>query len=41
MAKTHDFFREVTLCVSLRLNATEMAEDLFTLLRSRMPCDLL
>ena len=41
MAKTHDFFREVTLCVSLRLNATEMAEDLFTLLRSRMPCELL
>jgi transcriptional regulator with GAF, ATPase, and Fis domain len=31
----------VTLCVSLRLNATEMAEDLFTLLRSRMPCELL
>ena len=41
MEKKPDFFREVTLCVSLRLSATEMAEDLFTLLRSRMPCELL
>jgi len=41
MEKKPDFFREVTLCVSLRLCATEMAEDLFTLLRSRMPCELL
>ena len=41
MEKKTDFFREVTLCVSLRLSATEMAEDLFTLLRSQMPCELL
>ena len=41
MERTKDFFRSVTLCVSLRLDATEMAEDLFSLLRTRMPCDLL
>ena len=41
MEDKQDFFRAVTRCVSLRLNATEMAEDLFDLLRTRMPCELL
>lgn len=36
-----DFFRAITRCVSLHLNATEMAEDLFDFLRTRMPCELL
>jgi transcriptional regulator with GAF, ATPase, and Fis domain len=36
-----DFFRNVTLCVSRRLDATQMLEDLFSLLRTQMPCDLI
>ena len=41
MPTQQDFFREVTLRVSRRLDVTIMLEDLFTYLRTRMPCDLL
>jgi transcriptional regulator with GAF, ATPase, and Fis domain len=36
-----NFFRDVTLCVARRLDVTQMLEDLFTLLRGQMPCDLM
>jgi len=41
MPKTNDFFREVTLRVARRLDVTQMLEDLFSYLRTQMPCDLL
>ena len=41
MQKTNDFFREVTLRVARRLEVTQMLEDLFSYLRTQMPCDLL
>ena len=41
MPKTNDFFREVTLRVARRLEVTQMLEDLFSYLRTQMPCDLL
>lgn len=41
MSLAQDFFREVTLCVSRRLDVIRMAEDLFSYLRTQMPCDLL
>lgn len=41
MTKQEDFFREVTLLVSRRLDVTQMLEDLFTYLCTQMPCDLL
>jgi transcriptional regulator with GAF, ATPase, and Fis domain len=41
MPTQQDFFREVTLLVSRRLDVTQMLDDLFSYLRTRMPCDLL
>ena len=41
MPKQQDFFREVTMLVSRRLDVTQMLEDLFSYLRTQMPCDLL
>ncbi len=41
MQTEQDFFREVTLRVSRRLDVTKMLEDLFCYFRPRMPCDLL
>ena len=41
METRQEFFRQVTLCVSRRLDVTRMVEDLFSYLRTQMPCDLL
>ena len=41
MPKQVDFFKEVTMLVSRRLDVTQMLEDLFLYLSTRMPCDLL
>ena len=41
MLNPQDFFREVTLRVARRLDVTQMLEDLFSYLRTQMPCDLL
>ena len=41
MSLNQDFFKAITLCVSRRLDVTEAVEDLFTYLRTQMPCDLL
>lgn len=37
----YSFFRDVTLCVSKRLDVTQMLEELFVYLRTKMPCDLM